>query len=275
MAWISYAQNAEDVRLRRAFRGQTSGFYIDVGANNPVTFSVTKHFYERGWTGINVEPIQALHELIRHDRPRDINLNVGCSDGPGTLTLHVARGVASGMSTFTEEERRIHEAKGFEFDTVTTPVVTLASICEQHLLGRTIDFLSIDVEGHEREVLKGADFARFRPRVIVIEATRPNSTEPTHDRWEDLILSQGYIFAVFDGLNRYYVRREDEALIPDLALSPNVFDDYTPYTHHREIEELKARLLAHRAAAALTEPFTELARAARKLSRWFTERSRG
>ena len=274
MTWISYAQNAEDVRLRRAFRHQSSGFYVDVGANNPVNFSVTKHFYEHGWTGINVEPIRALHELIQRDRPRDVNLNVGCSNRPGTLTLHVARGQASGMSTFTEEERRVHEAKGFQFDTVTTKVVTLASICEEHLAGRTIDFLSIDVEGHEREVLEGADLGKFRPRVIVIEATRPNSTEPTHERWEDLIVGQGYLFAVFDGLNRYYVRREDEALIPDLALSPNVFDDYTPYTHHQKLEELRAQLLAHRAAAALATPLTGLARAARKLGRWVGARAR-
>ena len=60
MAWISYAQNAEDVRLRRAFRGQAKGFYIDVGANTPVNFSVTKHFYESGWTGIDIQPIDVV-----------------------------------------------------------------------------------------------------------------------------------------------------------------------------------------------------------------------
>jgi FkbM family methyltransferase len=221
-----------------------------VGASAPVARSVTKHFHEHGWVGINVEPIKALHERLQRDRPNDINLNVGCSNRDGTLTLNVGRGGAMGLSTFTEEERRVHEKDGFEFDTAMVPVVTLSSICEQHLGGRTIDFLSIDVEGHEKEVLEGADLGSIRPRVIVIEATRPNSTEPTHERWEALITGHGYLFAAFDGLNRYYVRHDEEVLIPLLALPPNVFDGFIPYQYHAQIEGLRARLQALELAAA-------------------------
>lgn len=254
MPWISYAQNGEDVRLRRAFAGQPTGFYVDVGASTPVGRSVTKHFHERGWTGINIEPIKMLYERLQRDRPNDINLNVGCSNRTGRLTLHVGRGGAIGLSTFDEEERWTHEKAGFEFDTAIVPVVTLASVCEQHLDGRVIDFLSIDVEGHEREVLEGAHLAAIRPRVIIIEATRPNSPEPTHQEWEALITGQGYLFAVFDGLNRYYVRPDEAALIPPLALSPNVFDDFIPHKYHAQIEELKARLSAQRGPSAVDEP---------------------
>src|SRR5690349_6537021 len=157
MSWVSYAQNAEDVRLRRAFRDQSSGFYIDVGANDPIEYSITKHFYERGWTGINVEPAPAPYALITEDRKRDINLNVGCSNQKGSMKLHVARG-ATGLSTFTADEVSIHEKKGFEFDAIEVPVMTLESICSEHVGAKSIDFLSIDVEGHEREVLEGADF---------------------------------------------------------------------------------------------------------------------
>jgi FkbM family methyltransferase len=242
MTWLSYAQNAEDVRLRRAFQGQPSGFYIDVGANDPVEYSITKHFYESGWNGINIEPAPGPYALITEARSRDINLNVGCSNQAGSLTLHVARN-ATGLSTFTAEEVAIHQKKGFEFDSVTVPVATLASLCEQHAKDRLIDFLSIDVEGHEREVLEGADFRRFRPRVVVIEATRPTTTEPTHERWQHLFLENDYIFAVFDGLNRYYVRREDEPLVAVVALAPNTFDDYVPYAYQRRIDALAADLL--------------------------------
>lgn len=270
--WISYAQNAEDVRLRRAFADQSTGFFIDVGANHPVMFSITKHFSEQGWTGVNVEPLPRLFALIQADRPRDINVNMGCSSQEGVLKLYAARGAASGMSTFTEQEVREHRDKGFEFDEITCKVSTLAKICEAHAQDRVIDFLSIDVEGHEREVLEGADFARFRPRVVVVEATRPNTTEPSHEGWEHLLLDSGYLFAAFDGLNRYYVRREDERLIPLLALAPNVFDDYIPHVYQRKIAQLQAKLAAAALMNRMKDPMLLVSRAAARLRGWVKAR---
>jgi FkbM family methyltransferase len=276
MPWVSYAQNGEDVRLRRAFAGQPTGFYIDVGANHPVAFSITKHFYERGWSGINVEPLPKQFALIEADRPRDVNLNVGCSNQKGVLQLYAARGVASGMSTFTAQEVAEHQRKGFEFDEISSHVLLLSSICETHAKERTIDFLSIDVEGHEREVLEGADFSRFRPRVILVEATRPNTTEPTHERWEHLILDRGYLFAVFDGLNRYYVRREDEQLLPLLALAPNVFDDFIPYVYKHQIDRLQAQLAASsRLMSRVSKPIVTVSRAATRLKGWVAAHRHG
>jgi len=274
MSWLSYAQNAEDVRLRRAFLGQAKGFYIDVGANDPVEYSITKHFYESGWSGINVEPAPAPYALIVKDRSRDINLNVGCSNQPGSMTLYAAR-KATGLSTFTAEEAVIHQKNGYEFDSVTVPVTTLAGICEEHAKNRVIDFLSIDVEGHELEVLEGADFKRFRPRVVVIEATRPNTTEPTHERWQHLVLQHDYLFAVFDGLNRYYVRREDEPLAAVLALAPNIFDEYTPYIYQRRIDALEAELLGYRAVNAVVGSIAGAVRGVGKVARRFVPARRG
>lgn len=274
MSWISYAQNAEDVRLRRAFAGQATGFYIDVGANDPVGFSITKHFYESGWSGINVEPLPKQFALVEKDRPRDINLNVGCSSQPGVLTLYAGRDGASGMSTLTSDEVAEHRRKGFEFDELRCQVLTLATVCEQHVAGRVVDFLSVDVEGHEREVLLGADFSRFRPRVVVVEATRPNTPEPTHERWEHLLLDNGYLFAVFDGLNRYYVRREDEQLIPLLELPPNVFDDFVPYQYQRQIDKLRGLLVEASLMHRLANPMVTVSRAAARLRRWAESRWR-
>ena len=76
MTWVSYAQNYEDVTLRRALRDVSSGFYVDVGANDPRVDSVTRAFYERGWHGINIEPVAHWHDRLQADRPRDINLRV-------------------------------------------------------------------------------------------------------------------------------------------------------------------------------------------------------
>jgi len=227
MSMISYAQNAEDVRLRRAFAGQATGYYVDVGAYDPVWCSITKHFYDKGWRGLNVEASPANFRRVSEGRPLDDNVNVGVSNEAGTLTFYDSATETAGLSTFSAEEAARHRETGVVFVERRIPVKPLAELLAERP-ARTIDFMSVDVEGHEREVLVGADFARFRPRVVIVEATRPRTTTPVFDKWEPILLSADYVFAVFDGLNRYYVRSEDRALIEPLAAPPSSFDDYIP-----------------------------------------------
>lgn len=264
MSWISYAQNREDVLLRRALGDQPPGFYIDVGACDPVKLSITKHFYDQGWRGINIDASPVAWRSLVSGRPRDLNLNVGVSNRRGEMTFYRAvadahGGDASGLSTFVAEEVAIHRANGFVFEELLTPVTTLADLCAEHVQG-PISFMSIDVEGHEREVLEGGDFRRFRPRIVLIESTRPKSEEATHHRWENLLFESDYLYATFDGLNRYYVRSEDKALIPKLQVPANVFDDYVPWEYQHEIEQLKAELAMHRASQRVVETVNGLAR---------------
>jgi hypothetical protein len=77
LSLTSYAQNYEDVMLARAFGGRNTGFYVDVGAADPINLSVTKWFYDLGWSGLNIEPNKQLFERLAADRPRDINLDCG------------------------------------------------------------------------------------------------------------------------------------------------------------------------------------------------------
>jgi hypothetical protein len=107
-----------------------------------------------------------------------------------------------------------------------------------------VDFLKVDVEGFEREVLAGADWSTFRPRVVVIEATVPKSDEPAHDAWEPMLFEVGYRFALFDGLNRFYARADEPALLQALAVPANVFDKFVPYAWAHQLEEAQQR--AHR-----------------------------
>lgn len=205
----SYAQNREDVVLARVLAGVERGFYVDVGASDPVVRSVTRHFYERGWRGVNLEPVARFHKMLVDDRPGDVNLCVALGRGPGSLTFYEFE--AEGISTLSRENADHFVALGYACARREVEVTTLAAVCAAHCPG-PIDFLKIDVEGWEREVIEGGDWARFRPRVVVVEATKPNSTEPTHQGWEPLLLGHRYLFAWFDGLNRYYVREEDRAL---------------------------------------------------------------
>ena len=97
VTFISYAQNFEDIRLWRALKHYENGFYIDVGANQPVLDSVTKAFYEHGWSGINIEPLQVYHEALCQDRPKDINLQCVAGETAEALTFYAIAG--TGMST--------------------------------------------------------------------------------------------------------------------------------------------------------------------------------
>ncbi|MDQ3896022.1 MAG: FkbM family methyltransferase [Actinomycetota bacterium] len=238
MTMTSYAQNREDVLLDRLFPRGLKGFYIDIGANDPTENSVTKHFYDLGWHGINIEPATVPFERLQEARPRDVNLNIGISDHEGTLTFHEFPPGISGVSTFSGQQADWHRERGHDSQPRVVPVTTLAKICAEHVDG-DIDFLTVDVEGHEREVLEGADWTRWRPRVVVIEATEPATTTPTHDRWEAILLDADYLYAAFDGLNRYYVRREDSHLAAGLATPVNVTDRFVPYEHAKPYEELR------------------------------------
>jgi FkbM family methyltransferase len=240
MKMISYAYNHEDVLLSRVFAGQSQGSYIDVGASHPRYGSLSCHFYERGWSGVNVEPIPELFGAFPSERSRDVNLNVGLSDQAGQRPFYQVVG-EEGLSTFVAAQAEEYRAQGRTIRERTVPVLTLADVCARHVPG-PIDFLSIDVEGHERAVLAGGDWRRWRPRVVVVEATRPWSTVPTHHLWEDILLAADYRFGAFDGNNRYYVRAEDADLLPRLAVPVNIFDAYEPYHYVRRIADLEGAL---------------------------------
>jgi FkbM family methyltransferase len=223
MTFISYAQNFEDIMLWRALKHVEHGFYIDVGANDPAVDSVTLAFYERGWRGINVEPMRQYYDLLLAGRPRDINLPVAVGDARGEITFFDVPD--TGLSTMDPSIAQQHRDAGRQVIEERIQVVTLSEICEKYVQGE-IHFLKIDVEGFEAAVLRGADFTTWRPWVLVIEATRPQTQITAHDEWEHMVLGAGYRFAYFDGLNQFYVAQEHAELLSAFRAPPNFFDDF-------------------------------------------------
>jgi hypothetical protein len=137
-------------------------------------------------------------------------------------------------------------------------------VCEEQVGDRTIDFLKVDVEGYERSVLEGADFAQFRPRIIVIEATEPGTQVPSHESWEHLVLDAAYRFVLFDGINRFYLREEDRALAPRLTSPANCLDDFVTIgvsQLREEAEQLRSKTTRlDQLAARLGDELTEARR---------------
>ena len=163
---LSYAQNAEDVVLSRAFADQEFGFYVDIGACHPVEDSVTLHFYERGWHGVNVEPDRELHALFLEARPRDTNLCAAVGRPRGRVAFHPTGTRGHGTLDATLASAR---CAGRPAERV--PAMLLSDVIDCHGPDEgEIDFLKIDVEGWEAGVIASGDWTRHRPRVLVIEA---------------------------------------------------------------------------------------------------------
>jgi FkbM family methyltransferase len=221
---LSYAQRFEDFHLWRCFDGQESGCYIDIGAGHPVYDNVSFAFYLAGWRGIAVEPNPALAALGRAVRPRDHLHEVLVGTAPGEATLYLQREFHGLSTTVAEHARAAEKEVGRRAEALTLPIVTLAALCAQHA-PPAIDFLKVDVEGAEADVLRGGDFARFRPKVIMVEAIKPFSLKPAWDEWEPRLASHGYNYVWDDELNRYYVAEEARALADRLREGPKWYAD--------------------------------------------------
>lgn len=245
MSFISYAQNFEDVMIWRALKHVEYGFYIDVGANDPTLYSVTRAFYDKGWHGINLEPVAEFFNRLTTQRPRDINLQVGAGEVPGNFPFFDIPD--TGLATSDPAIAQKHRDGGWEVNTIDIPILPLSDICSSHVSGE-IHFLKIDVEGAEKKVLLGMDFKKWRPWLIIIEATAPMSQETLHQSWEFLLTDSAYEFVYFDGLNRYYVAQEHAELKPAFATPPNVFDSFVLNSDQEaKIRVAEAESIARRA----------------------------
>jgi len=249
---ISYAQTGEDVVLNRAFEGQAGGFYIDVGAWDPVVDSVTKHFYDSGWRGINIEPVPHYYERLVAERSGDINLRVAVGAGEEKKAQFVEF-EGSGLSGISDTlNRAAIDALGLGFPekSIDVEVMPLAEITSRYAQCE-VDFLKIDVEGAERSVILSAEWRAFRPRVILVEAITPLSCEPAWFVWEGLLFQAGYQFALFDGINRFYYRAEEPEMRQRLAVPANALDHYVT-ARCKALQDRAAALEA--TLAALTPP---------------------
>lgn len=198
---ITYSQEYEDVILYHLLKKYCFDNFkwIDIGANDPVSLSVTKFFSLWGGTGINVEPQKSYIDLLDKDIPFDINVMVGISNKEGEMTLY-------GDSTGASFERK--SDTDVKISTLV-PVITLTMLCDKYLnKNDVIHFLKIDVEGWEKQCLEGMNFKKYRPIIVCMESTIPNTNTSSFHDWESILLMNDYVFLGEGGINRYYGAKE-------------------------------------------------------------------
>jgi FkbM family methyltransferase len=219
---LSYAQNLEDYHLSLLFAGEPAGTYVDVGGGHPVADNVSFYFYLMGWRGLVVEPQSKLASIYAHVRPRDHTVSMLAGSHDGETDFHVVDKL-HGFSTTVLENAAGASAYGVGYTTKRMQVRKLSTLLDAAKI-KSIDFLKIDVEGAEADVLAGLDWTRHRPRVIVVEAVEPGSMVDSSAKWEGLITAQGYTFAFFDNLNRFYVADEAAGLKARFPAKPAAWD---------------------------------------------------
>jgi FkbM family methyltransferase len=130
MTFVSYAQNFEDLMLWRARSDVPSGCYIDVGAGDPDSNTVTRAFHERGWAGVNIEPDPTRFQTLLRRREWDVNLPIALGDAPGERRLYIP--TILGLATLASAIAFQHRARGMEVRWLKVEVPTLAEICRRH-----------------------------------------------------------------------------------------------------------------------------------------------
>jgi FkbM family methyltransferase len=221
---LSYAQRFEDLYLLRCFGERSEGFYIDIGSGHPVYDNMSFAFYLRGWHGITVEPNPWLAQLTRAVRPRDRHIEALVGATVGEATFYLVNEF-HGFSTMIADHARAAQTQfGKSSQALTVPVTTLAQLCAQQQAPSAFDFLKVDVEGAEPDVLLNGDWQRYRPKVVVVEALAPYTLAPAYDGWEPFLAEHGYRYVWFDSLNRYYLAHEAEELARCFETAPSSFD---------------------------------------------------
>jgi len=189
---LCYAQDGEDLILDRLLDGQQTGFYVDVGAHHPLRFSNTYLFYRRGWRGINIDAEPGSMGPFHKHRSQDINVECGVAARPGKLPYY--RFNEPALNTFDEAEAHLKNHPPYRLvERVEVAVRRLDDLLEEYLpAGQVIDFLTIDVEGKDREVLESNDWGRFRPRFILAETLRTDMLNLANCPVVQLLTAKGY-----------------------------------------------------------------------------------
>lgn len=166
---ISYSQQGEDILLIKSelLDINKKGFYVDIGAHHPKLLSNTYIFYKAGWSGVNIDPIEGMKKKFKK-RKRDINLEIGISNDNKTLNYYMFD-PAPYNTTDTERVKELANENLFPYKKIEIKTKRLCEILDEYAKDKKIDFMSIDVEGCELEVLQSNNWNKYKPKILLIE----------------------------------------------------------------------------------------------------------
>ena len=171
----SYSQNYEDIIVDRLLDHKMKGFYVDIGANDPIRSNNTMRFYQRDWSGINIEPNVHCYLRIAAKRKKDINLNIGIGSEVSNSTFYSF--LPETRSTFSAAVADELIGKGLRLvEKNEVEILPLSMVLDQYRSNKAIDFMSIDTEGYDDKVILSNDWDRHRPEVICIESDIEDTT---------------------------------------------------------------------------------------------------
>ncbi len=208
---ISFSQTGEDLIIRHVFNRLNieKPSYIDIGAHHPFYLSNTALFYSQGSRGINIEPAPALFQSFIENRPEDTNLNIGIAKEPGEILFYIMSDQV--LNTFSNDEAVHLESEGFKIiDTKIIAVKDLKSIINDYCNGVFPDFMSLDAEGIDEEILQNIDFAKSSPTVICVETITFSMQGKGIKRKSifDLLETNGYLAYADTNINTIFVRKD-------------------------------------------------------------------
>ncbi len=203
-----YSQNGEDIILAALFAKKRRGFYVDVGAHHPERYSNTHLLHKKGWWGINIDPDPNAIQLFKKRRPHDTNLCVGISRERGEKPFFVFDDPA--VNTFSPAMAKTwQEGKNIALrKTVSVKTAPLREVLAGAVpAGTRVDFLNVDAEGLDREVLESNDWARFRPEVIAIEDHGFKPETPAESAVYRFLSGKGYTLVAVMKFSLIFVRK--------------------------------------------------------------------
>ena len=208
----SHSQCQEDLVVDAILGGKRQGFYVDIGANDPMELNNTLRFYKRGWNGINIEPLPLLFKRIQKHRPRDINLNLAVGPVDGEVDFYVIDpDTLSTLDSQTAHEN-LKRPGARLIEKRKIAVLRLETVFDRYLNNHGIDFMSLDVEGYEREVLIGNNWQKYRPALIIIEITYGG------EQIVRMMEEHSYMLVYNNSLNGFFVDERSNILDGGMSL---------------------------------------------------------
>jgi FkbM family methyltransferase len=191
---IHFSQEGEDIILDKFFYEKQKGFYVDIGAHHPMRLSNTYKYYLKGWKGINVDAMPGSMDLFKQVRSRDVNLEIGVGQSKGVLPFYVFE--QGTLNTFDVDNAKRLQESGIKLKSmVNVPVMPLSVLLDKYLpAGQHIDFMSVDVEGLDYEVLCSNDWTKYKPTVLIVESIDAAIDQVLTSQIHKMLVTKGYTY---------------------------------------------------------------------------------